>query len=163
MGEIASVQIVGAKEAIRYLGQVDKELRKEFTREAKQIAQPLVTAAQSKYPERFLSGMVRAWSQKGRQLFPYNQGKARRGVKVQVSSSRRQAAVVTVVQKDPAASIIEFAGKKDASPFSARLSQASRPPARVMWPAAESKYRDVQAEMEDAVDRVVTKMNGWLL
>jgi hypothetical protein len=57
----ASIEIVGAKEAIKALGKIDKDLRKQFNADAKQIAQPLVSLAGSRYPDTPLSGMNRNW------------------------------------------------------------------------------------------------------
>lgn len=159
MTELASVRITGAKEAIRWMGQVDKELRKEFVREASRIAAPIVDDAKRGYPDVILSGMERAWSDRGRKLFPYKGSTARNGVKVQISSSRKKTSVVTVVQTNPAAALLEFAGKRSASPFAAALNTKMHRPARVMWPAAERNYRQVQNEMEDAIDQVVSKLN----
>jgi len=71
MTATASIDIVGAKEAIKALGKIDKDLRKQFNADAKQIAQPLVFLAASRYPDTPLSGMSRTWTQVGKKLFPY--------------------------------------------------------------------------------------------
>ena len=65
-----TTQVHGVREAIIALRRIDPELRKQFNRDVKAIAAPVVDAAKGDYPVMPLSGMSRAWSQRGRQLFP---------------------------------------------------------------------------------------------
>ena len=65
-----TVEINGVKETIRDLGKIDPELRKQFIRDAKKVARPIVELARAKYPTKYLSGMGRKWESRGRLLFP---------------------------------------------------------------------------------------------
>lgn len=150
-------EFVGASDAIKGLRKIDPELRKEFTRQVKEIASPIVNAAKTAYPERYLSGMDRKWSQRGRPLFPYNARKARSGVSAKVNTRRGAHSVIAVVQKDPAASVIDKAGKANPSPFAQRLDRYGRP-SRVMWPSAEKNMSAVQREMSAAVTDVMNRV-----
>ena len=47
-----TVQINGVKETIRDLGKIDPELRKQFIRDAKKVARPIVELARAKYPDK---------------------------------------------------------------------------------------------------------------
>jgi len=62
--------IKGVKQAIVALKKIDPEYRKDFNREAKTIAAPLVAAAKANYPQMPLSGMVAPWISGTRSLFP---------------------------------------------------------------------------------------------
>jgi len=150
-------EFVGASDAIKALRKIDPDLRKEFTRQVKEIAGPIVRAAQSAYPERYLSGMDRKWSPKGRSIFPYNAKKARSGVQAKVDTRRGAHSVIAVTQKDPAASVIDMAGKKSSNALGQRLDQYGRP-SRVMWPSAEANLDAVQREMSAAVNDVMRQV-----
>ena len=149
MTATASTQVVGAKDAIKALRNIDPELRKQFTRDAKAIVAPIVDAGKNAYPQTLLSGMERPWTQRGNKKFPYTQASAKRGVKHKVDTSRKAVSVIKVQQTDPAATIIEFAGK-NANPLGTALNKFGRV-ARFLWPVAEQKLPQVQAEMEKSV------------
>jgi len=149
------IEVIGAKEVLKELRQLDPDMRKQFQKDAKAIAQPIVTDAQNRYPSKYLSGMFKNWSQRGRQLFPYDQSKARRGVVIKVDTSKRNNSVITIIQKDPAAAIIDMAGKKNDSNLSRQLWGA---PSRVMWPAAEANIESVTEEMNKALEVVAKEI-----
>lgn len=156
---MATVEVLGVEQMLQDLRQIDPEARKQFAKDAKEIAAPIVVAAQGRYPAQVLSGMKYRWTQNGRQLLPWDQRKARRGITVKVDAGKRSDGVVTIIQKDPAASIIEFAGR-NANRFGNQLSTlAWGGPARVMWPAAEAHITDVQAEMVKSIELVAGNIN----
>ena len=154
---MASIEVLGVKQVLRDLKTIDSEARKQFAKDAKQIAAPIVVAAQGRYPAHVLSGMKYRWTQNGRQLLPWDQRKARRGITVKVDAGKRSDGVVTVIQKDPAASIIEFAADSRLGRSLSTLAWGA--PARVMWPAAETHVTDVQNEMTKAIDEVAKTIN----
>ena len=49
----AGVSVTGTKEVLLALRQIDPEMRKQFDRDAKQIAAPIVEAAKQDYPEKY--------------------------------------------------------------------------------------------------------------
>ena len=151
-------EFVGAADAIKALRKIDPELRKEFTRQVKEIAAPITNAAKAAYPDRYLSGMTRKWSPKGRPVFPYDARKARSGVSAKVDTRRGAHSVIAITQKDPAASVIDMAGKKSANPLGQNLNKFGRP-SRVMWPSAEKNMSAVQREMSAAVTDVINKVS----
>ena len=151
-----SVKVVGAKDAIKALGKIDKTLRKEFNADAKQIAQPLISLASSRYPDAPLSGMSRNWQQGSKKIFPYTKAKAVKGLKVKFSTRRNDANVIYVTQADPGAVVFETAGRGGNSLLSENLRARS---ARVLWPAALQALPSIQAELKALVLRVITKVN----
>jgi hypothetical protein len=150
-------EIRGAKEAIKSLRQIDPELRKQFTKDAKLVAAPIITDAKNSYSETLLSGMARTWSQNGTPKFPYSSTAARRGLRFKVDTTRKAGSAVKIQQKDPAAAIIEVAGKKRPNRLGTALNRFGQP-SRFLWPAAERNQDRVQREMEalirDVMDRV---------
>jgi|688.fasta_scaffold178726_2 hypothetical protein len=165
-----TVEITGAKETLRALGKVEPEMRKQFTRDAKKIAKPIVDLARAKYPTKYLSGMFKTWAPKGRVLFPYSQSKAQRGVQARVSSARKKNYLLAVVQKDPAAAIVDMAGKKTRGKIGPGSTPGERfvynlfgdfgNPSRVMWPAAEARSAAVERELSDLIDQVSVRVGS---
>ena len=147
-------EVIGVKETIKELRQLDPELRKEFNRNAKNVAKPVIDRAKSSYPAQYLSGMARMWSQRTRQLFPYSQRDAQKGVVFKINTGKRATAVLTIIQKNPAAAIIDMAGKRGgSSPQGQRfISALFGSPSRVMWPAYESSETEVQRAMMELVE-----------
>ena len=157
------VEVIGAKEVLKALREIDPEARKQFGKDAKAIAQPIITEAQSKYPERALSGMRYRWLSRGRQILPWDARKARRGVTVKVDAGRRSDGVVTIIQKDPAASIYDIAGRGTSNRLGDALTAFAGNPSRVMWPAAEGRLEDVVDEMRKALDAVAETINRKII
>ena len=167
-----TIEINGAKQTLRALGKFEPEMRKQFTRDAKKIAKPIVDLARSKYPHEYLSGMSRTWAPRGRALFPYSQSKARRGVQARVSSARKKNYLLAVVQKDPAAAIVDMAGKKTQGRSGAGSSRGQRfvynlfgdfgGPSRVMWPAAEARSAAIERELSDLIDQVSVQVGSQM-
>ena len=157
---MTNVEVIGVKDVIKELRQLDPELRKQFNRDARQIAQPIIDKAKSSYPAQFLSGMAYSWRDKRtrRVLFPYIQKDAQRGVVFKIDTGRRATSVLTVIQKNPAAAIIEMAGKQggegeQGARFVRALTLFHGAPARVMWPAAESQEGRVQDAMIEVINK----------
>lgn len=161
-----SIEVTGIKDTLRDLKTLDPATRRQFAKDARQIAAPIVNDAKSRYPDMPLSGMKYRWMQRGRELFPWDPRKARSGVTVRIDAGRRRNGVVTIIQKDPAASIIEFAANaRLGKPQLGRAlsSLAWGEPARVMWPAADDHIKDVQREMVQAIDKVADDLNRKLI
>jgi len=162
------LEVYGVKDALKELQKTDKGLRKEINESAKAIAQPVTSAAKSNYPIKYLSGMARPWSFKGRQLFPYDQKKAVKGVVLKIDTSKRNQGLIVIIQKDPAAAIIDMAGKKGGTgargaSMIAGLTLHFGQPSRVMWPAYERNAHLVDKEFRDLVERVMDKVGRNLV
>ena len=156
MTATASIEIVGAKEAIKALSKIDKDLRKQFNADAKQIAQPLISLAASRYPDTPLSGMNRNWTQNGKKLFSYTKAKAVKGLKVKFSTRRNDSNVIYVTQSDPGAVVLETAGRGKNTLLSENLRAKTN---RVLWPSAEQALPSIQAELRALVLRVIARVN----
>lgn len=159
---MANIKVVGIKDTLKDLRTLDPQARKQFARDAKQIAAPITNEAKGNYPQLPLRGMKYRWRQRGRDLLPWDARRARSGVTVKIDAGRRRNGVITIIQKDPAASIIEFASNNNR--LGRSLSTlAWGTPARVMWPAADNHIKDVTREMVQAIDKVADDLNRKLI
>lgn len=164
------VRIDGTKETLKLLQEFYPELRKRFEENADTIAKPITDAAKQRYPDSFvlLSGMQRAWhtGKNKRRVFPYSQSAAAKGVKVSIKTTKFTRGVITVVQMNPAASIIDMAGKKNATVkgtiFNGRLTSVFGTPSRVMWPAATGHLTQVSTEMAKLVHEAEVQVSAKL-
>lgn len=145
-----SVEVVGVRDAIRSLNKVEPGLRKQFQRDATQIAKPAIEAAQRAYDEVPLSGMERQWVQRNRKLFPFTVAKARRGVKLKLDARREATAIILITQTDAAAAVFETAGRKNVNPLGRSLGFVRPGRTRRIGPAVYGKRRQIEAEMKRA-------------
>ena len=163
MTATAGVEVDGVKEAIKELRNVDPLYRKQLNKDAKEVAAPAVDDAKGRYPMQFLSGMKYQWAPKGKVKFPYDQSKAQRGVKVKVDTSKKNQGTIVITQTDPAAAIIDMAGKAGGkgargSNFVAQMTRFG-PPSRIMWPAYVAHSGDIEKNMVALIETVMEQVN----
>ena len=159
-----SVEVSGVKSAIKELRKIDPELRKQFNKDAKEIVRPIIEAAKTNYPATYLSGMSRTWSQNGIPKFPYSQSKARSGVRLKVDTRGKAVSIINVAQNNPAAVIIDMAGKEGGDSrrgeqFIANLTNKAGKPSRVMWPAFVRNETQVQFAMVELINSVMERVD----
>lgn len=159
----AGVEVYGVKEAVKELRKIDPEYRKQFNRDAKDVVAPAVNDAKSQYPQQFLSGMKFTWAPKGKVKFPYDQQKAVRGVTLKVDTARKNQGTVVIIQKDPAAAIIDMAGKQGGvgnrgTNFVRQMARFG-PPSRIMWPAYERNAPEIEQNMVQLIEQVMDTVN----
>ena len=151
-------EVKGAKEAIISLRKIDPEYRKDFNREAKNIAAPLVSAAKAAYPEMPLSGMKHKWIDKqGRELLPWSVAKVRAGVKLKTATRKSAASVLYITQSTPTGAIFEVAGLANpGANFNRNLRSKN---SRVLWPTADKYLPEVTRGLVKLVDDVMEKVD----
>ena len=151
-------EFVGGAAAIKALKSIDPEYRKQFNRDAKSIVEPLLAEAKSNYPQMPLSGMKYKWTDaRGRTLLPWTVAKVRSGVKFKTSTRRNKSAVLYVTQSDPSGAIFEVAGL--ANPGTNFNNNLRSDNSRVLWPAADKRFPDVQKGLSDLVQDVMRRVN----
>ena len=144
-----SVELVGVQDAIKALRKIDPELRKQFNRDAKNIAEPVLNKARQDYPELPLSGMARNWKDKsGRPIFPWNANKARRGLRVKIDTSRKSTNVIYLQQADRAGAVFESAGRRSDDPLARLLGPLRAHNTRVLGPALNDQQGAVERGFE---------------
>jgi hypothetical protein len=164
-GVQTKLEVIGIRDTVQLLKKTEPEIFKEFRSKAKTAVGPIVKDAQRRIIEATgkekapLTNMKRPWRPGGRQIFPWNQQKAIKGVKVQVRPSKT--AFLTVTQRDIGAAVFDIAGRKTTNTFATNLNVYSRA-SRTMWPAAESKEDEVEKNLAELVDYVNEKTNKKL-
>jgi len=160
-----SISVDGLESTLKALKKVKPEVQKQFFKDAKKILKPVVDEAKQLYPYgdptkkngSWPSGISRTWAPGGRGLFPYVQSAAVRGISVKTSLSKKNDAVLTIVNKDAAASVVEFAGTNPNALSRALDGWGNKP--RVMWRAYENNAGQVETEMKQSVDEVMAQIN----
>lgn len=154
MAERIKIEVDGVKQTLRALNQIDPEQRKQFNRDARLIAKPIMDNAKQRYTRVPLSGFNRRWTVGTREITPRTIGRYRSGVSFSVNTSKKRQSVFTVLQRNAAASVFDMAGRKQPNQLSRSLEAAGWGTAsRVMWPAAEAKAGDAIRELMDLVDK----------
>lgn len=153
---------------INRLEKFDKEVSKELKKSMRRGADFVVQAAKDQMPARTLSNWSgSSWVEQdrsdGQRNLQYDQGKAKRSIKVAAFRARRQGATVgfgyIAVQKDPAASIYEVAGpgtrvtgnRGRAFVRNLNRSAGSRPLPRALFPAYYKGMPKAREEIERAL------------
>ena len=158
-------EIIGIRDTVKLLKDTEPEIFKEFRKSAKFAVDPIVKDAQARLGAASakygvpLTGMRRTWAPGGRQIFPWNQSKAVKGVKVQLRPSKE--AFLTVTQREIGPAVFDIAGRKSNSVFATNLDTYAKA-SRSMWPAAESKKDEVTKNLGTLVDYVNEQTNSKL-
>jgi len=150
-----TTEVIGIRDAVKTLKKIEPAVYKEFRREAVTALKPITLDAQATLNNAGpapLSGMARKWAPNGRQIFPWSQTKAVRGVKVSLRPSK--AAFLTVQQKDAAGAIFDIAGRSTSNRFGEALSRRFGKASRSMWPAADANEDKVRDNLADLVQTV---------
>ena len=151
MSATTTIQVVGVKETINALKNIDPQLQKDFRTSATAIAQPAINATKDVYTQVPLSGMAYKWASKGRQLFPFSVAKAKSGVKLRIDTRRNAVGVILIEQKDPATAIFETAGRANAHRLGDQLGFVGAGRTRLIGPAVYKARRGIEAEMEKMI------------
>lgn len=158
------IQVYGVKEDLKRLNKLAPDLRKQILQDAKAIVEPVIRTASGAYPDKYLSGMSRAWTQGSNKKFPYDRAKAIKGISVKVDTRKKSESTITIIQKNPAATIIDMAGKKGGKTpagknMIAGLTMHFGSPSRVMWPSYDLNADRVNEAMVELVDTITDQIN----
>ncbi len=156
----ASIRVEGVAETLRVLQRIDPDLRRQLIKALKQVTKPVTNAIKSNYTDQLLSGTARTWSPRGRTIFPYSRQKAVAGIKVTASSSKRNQTILSITQKDPAASVFDMAGKANDNRLANALDTRFPKPSRVMWRSYEQADEGMMDEIQKSVDQVMASINN---
>jgi hypothetical protein len=163
-----SVEVLGLKEALRELNTIDKKLRREITRDFKQIVQPVLGKAESLLPNGApLSGMARSWKGKsGADIMSWNDARVRRNIKAFTSGKKVRDApggfkqnlgVFGIRWLGPQATALDFLAK---GTMGENLTARFGPPSRIIYKAYESASADVERQVKELVNKVMKLTNN---
>ena len=170
-----SVEVVGVKEALAALNKIDKQARRELTKDFRQITAPVTNDIKARTPRSApLSGMNRKWTTaSGFQMFPYTdkQNKVASGVSGKKVREYRgmstNLATFFVRYSGPSAALLDMSGKgkvptrqggQMVQSLSARYGTASR----FVWPAWERNKHQVEGEVQTLIDRLMERVRKEL-
>ncbi len=158
----ANARILGLEQARKELALLDATVRKELRKEAKNITRPLVQDAKTRYPSTSkgrspLRGVNYAWAEIGGDGFPYNQARAKRGVRFTCDITRKGRTVFRVRQIDAAAAVLETAGRSNGLGRAVAARFGTRD--RFMWRAAQAQLPAVRRQLQSAIDSLVNGIN----
>ena len=88
--EFAPIEVVGLKDALKELNTLDKKLRRQVTKDFKEIMKPVIDDAVSRLPNGPpLSGMARSWKgNSGAELMAWDDGKVSKNLKAFTSGKK---------------------------------------------------------------------------
>ena len=163
-----SVEVLGLKEALRELNTMDKKLRREITRDFKQIVQPVITDAKQMLPSGApLSGMARSWKGKsGADIMSWNDARVRRNIKAFTSGKKVRDApggfkqnlgVFGIRWLGPQATALDFLAK---GTMGENLTARFGSPSRIIYKAYESASADVERQVKELVNKVMKLTNN---
>lgn len=155
-----TAELVGVKELLAELKNLDPLLRKETVKEIKAPAKVIVATAKSLVPT---GRPARRWVGGTRTdgKFPrWDSGKAKAGIKLKfggrIARQSREWPLVSIIQSDPGGAVYDMAGKsggngtRQSQVFLANLRMHGKP-SRTVWPAVERHNPDVTAAITAAV------------
>lgn len=167
------LEMVGVKEALKALNNMDKVARRQVTKDYAQIVSTVVQEARQSTPEEPpLSGMKYRWNaRKVSPIFPWNNAKSDRAIKPFVSGKRpRQYGVYVsdlvafgIKWTSPDALTMEFAGKgsvptERGRQMVAALNARYGTPGRVLWKAYERHADEVLRETTALMKKVMKRV-----
>jgi len=167
MSATAKIDIVGLKDDLRVLQELDKKLRRQITKDFALIVEKPVQDAKRNVPQKPpLSGMAWQWkTRSGFEMFPWNGNLGQQGIKPFVSGKKpktfqgvtKNLAVFGIRWSNARATVLDMSrnGATDRGTSMIRqLNQRFGKASRIMWPAYEKHKIDVENEVRTLVDSV---------
>jgi hypothetical protein len=163
-----SVEVLGLKEALKELNRINPSLRRQITRDFKQIVKPVITQAETMLPSGApLSGMARPWAGKSgadimswlddrvkKNLKPFTSGKA---VRDAPSGFRQNLGIFGIRWTGPQATIFDMAA---GGTLGTNLTNTYGQPSRVLYKAYNAASGDVERQVTDLVNKVMESTNS---
>jgi hypothetical protein len=170
----AEIQMVGIKEAVKYLNTIDKSARRELTRDYKKLMQPVVDEAVQRVPLGApISGWNRSWTTKsGTQVLPWDTAVAIDFIKVKVSGKKPREyngmmsnlAVFSIAWAGAINTIYDLAGRTSRGATRAGanmirgIESKKGKASRVLWPAYQANQEEVMRRMQELLDKLFDRV-----
>jgi hypothetical protein len=157
------MEVVGLKEALKELNQIDKKLRRQVTKDFKEIVQPVIQEAYSRLPVNPpLRGMKYSWKgQSGKELMHWQPMMVRKNLKAFTSGKKvrdtglgfkQNLGVFGIRWGGPQGTIFDMAKKGN---LGRELSQKYGDPSRIVYRAYEVKQNEVEGQLKQLVSKVM--------
>ena len=161
-----SFQAVGLKEALKELNTMDKKLRRQVTKDFKQIMQPVIDDARPLIPNTApLSGMARSWTSKsGAELMHWEADKVNKNLVAFTSGKKirqtpmgfkQNVGVFGVIWTGPQATLFDVARNGN---LGRKLTARYGIPSRVIWRAYLLNRNEVEDQVKELVKRVMNQV-----
>ena len=161
--EFAPIEVVGLKDALKELNTLDKKLRRQVTKDFKEIMKPVIDDAVSRLPNGPpLSGMARSWKGKsGAELMAWDDGKVSKNLKAFTSGKKVRDTGLGFVQNvgvfgirwgGPQATMFDM-GKGGS--LGAQLTARYGTPSRLIYRAYEAQQTRVEQEVKKLASDVM--------
>jgi len=160
----ASVRVDGVGAVLADLAKIDPEIKKQLRKDAREITKPVIDDAKTRYPQTRkkqppLRGTAYPWNKDGTGPFPFDTGRARRGLKFSVQFTQKQT-IIRVRQIDGAAILLEMVGKSGNQSGLAKAVQSHYGMKdRFLWASAEKKLPAVRDEIRDSMRTMIRQYN----
>jgi hypothetical protein len=168
----SGIEVVGVKEALREINDIDRAARLQITRNFKRITAPVVAEAKANVPKQPpISGWGRTWRTKsGFQMLPWDGSRGDDLIDTKVSGKRpkefggivRDLAVLTVRWRGMVNTVYDTASNST-TPQGANmvrgLNNRPRSASRVMWPAYEKHSNEIEDQIKDEIERIMAMVN----
>ena len=162
MSTIIALEVKGIKEALRDINKVSPTLRRQITKDYKEIVAPVVNDARQRNPqEPPLSGFVRKWTTKsGLEMFPWDAKKSDRGIAAGTSGKKpklyngmtQNLAAFFIRWKGPQSTLFEMATRGN---LGGNLDAKFGFPGRVIWKSWDAHSDEVMRKVEVLVDGIM--------
>lgn len=159
-----TLEIEGIKEALRDINKVDPALRRQITKEYKEIVAPVINDARQRNPqEPPLSGFVRKWTTKsGLEMFPWDPKKSDRGIAAGTSGKKpklyngmtQNLAAFFIRWKGPQSTLFEMATRGN---LGGNLDAKHGLPGRIIWKSWDAHEDEVMRKVESLVVEVMDR------
>jgi hypothetical protein len=157
-----TLEVEGIKEALRDINKVSPALRRQITKDFKEIVAPVVKDARQRNPqEPPLSGFVRRWTTKsGLEMFPWDPKKSDRGIAAGTSGKKpklfngmtQNLSAFFIRWKGPQSTLFEMATKGN---LGGNLDAKYGFPGRVIWKSWDAHSDEVMRKVKELVDGIM--------
>ena len=162
------IEVLGLKEALKELNTMDNKLRRQITKDFKQIVQPVIKQAETMLPSGApLSGMARSWTGKsGADIMSWLDDRVKKNLKAFTSGKkvrdapggfRQNLGVFGIRWGGPQATIFDMAAN---GTLGKNLSDSYGQPSRVLYKAYAAADADVNRQVTDLVNKVMELTNN---
>jgi hypothetical protein len=173
MTTVQMLEVSGLKEALKTINSLDKKVRRQLTKDFENAAEPMLQAMKSAIPS---APPLSGFANKSRTAWKKNETK---NIKLKLDTRRARnrnlaqgaqyesLGTVKIRTMSPALAILDMAGKRGSSSargealvngLNSRFGNASR----FMWPAAESKWQEVEMNLVPVIAKVQAEMTRLL-